>query len=341
MLSPAPAHQHSSDTVRALIAGLGSACAVTGPEAGLLRVTGADRLDFLHRLSTNALLGMKSGQAVLTVFTNEKGRIVDAAVALVRPEDILLICSGPSHEALCRWLGKFIIMDDVQVEDLTPAYRLLSIFGPAADRTAGALLGASLAPGSFLEADTSWGRAIAVLIQRPGTLHAGILVTTPDTPAATAALAAHVPVATGMAAEAVRIAFGIPWAPQELCGAYTPYDAGLRHAISFTKGCYVGQEVIARLDAYQKIRRGLYGVLVRDAGNALHGPVPLFAGEIEAGAMTSVTRFGDGGIGLAVVEQSVASPGTLSIGAATGERGTARLAELPLAASELAAMERL
>ena len=91
--------------------------------------------------------------------------------------------------------------------------------------------------------------------------------------------------------EKFRISRGIPAFPGELSAAYNPLEAGLHDLISWTKGCYVGQEVIARLDTYKKMERRL----VRLAMDGMPGqlPTPLFDGSAEAGVPTSVTT-GDG-----------------------------------------------
>ncbi|HEX7573278.1 MAG TPA: tRNA-modifying protein YgfZ, partial [Bacteroidota bacterium] len=116
--------------------------------------------------------------------------------------------------------------------------------------------------------------------------------------------------------EGFRIDRGIPAAPGELNDAFNPFECGLRDSISFTKGCYIGQEVIARLDTYGKIRRHL----TRVASPArLPGPLPLLMlkNGAEAGTLTSMTEIPFGGkyLGLAVVRNDLAPGDTLAAGA--------------------------
>jgi folate-binding protein YgfZ len=90
--------------------------------------------------------------------------------------------------------------------------------------------------------------------------------------------------------DALRISLGIPAAGHEIAESFNPYDAGLRQDISFTKGCYIGQEVIARLDTYQKIRHRPMGLVLSRGGAPGPGRVVLEKNGGQVGWLTSATR---------------------------------------------------
>ena len=127
-----------------------------------------------------------------------------------------------------------------------------------------------------------------------------------------------------------RIEQGIPAWGRELTATVNPLEAGLRFAISFHKGCYIGQEVIARLEHYEKVRRRLMGLYLEEEIPA--GETRLEAEGREVGWLTSSIRSPRWGpIGLGYVLREYAEPGR-SISVRSGERTiTARLAMLPFA----------
>lgn len=339
MSQSAPAKHVSTELIRILKRGLASSAAMMDGPAGLLRVTGADRLDLLHRLSTNSLLELHPGQARPTVFTTDKGRVVDVVAVLVRRDDVLLLGPAPLAGRLREWIGKFIIMEDVQVTDIGGDLEAVSLAGPEARSVAEFIAGAEIPPGSFLEVARNGERTLVAVMQHPEGGRASIVVDREHAAPLLERLSARTQVVQGEAATCTRIAFGIPAAGHELSEAFTPYDAGLRHAISFTKGCYIGQEVIARLDTYQKLRKGMTGVVVMPAGEQQPAPVPLFSGDEEAGVMTSVAQLGAGGIGLAVVRSPHAPHAVLAVGRPSASHGIARVVSLPFVPSDLDLLE--
>jgi tRNA-modifying protein YgfZ len=329
----------STDLLRTLKNSLRSSCAIVGNSSGLLQLTGADRLDLLHRLGTNDLVGMKSGQVRPTVFVTEKGRIVDLALVIVREEDVLLACSARAHERLRSWIEKYIIMDDVQVADLSSSHYRVTVPGPDAVQAMTSLAGSVIAPDTFVDRPSSGGTNLAMVTRAATGMQGTVVVDREQAGAVAERLTGMMPVLEGVEAEGARIAFGIPAAGHELSEAFNPYDAGLRHAISFTKGCYIGQEVIARLDTYQKIRRRLLGVLVREpAGNLGASPVPL-EGTGQSGVMTSLVNLGRGGIGLAVVSTEFSSPDSLMMRRQPGAPVAVHLCPLPFTVSDLDQLE--
>ncbi len=250
-----------------------SAAARIALHRSLLRLEGADAFDFLHRMSTNDMLSMRDGEARRTVIVNEKGRIIDL-VTVVRTGDRALVLGSPAlGRALKGWFDKFIIMDDVHITGETADTRVMAFYGPQSAALAGRPSGGGMSvredlgsvPGSLLIPGEG----------NPGSGDAGPWE--------------EVPVANAATLEAVRIEELVPATGRELGPDVNALEAGLKRYISFSKGCYIGQEVIARLDTYRKLQKilSLFDFPGFD-GEGL-GPGNLFHDGGDAGRITSTT----------------------------------------------------
>ncbi len=219
-------------------------------DAGLLKLTGEDARDLLNRLSTN-LVDPKGapGEVVATALTSDRGRIVDLVYVAHRGDHQIMITSPGQQQNVIDFLDKYTIMEDLEVEDVTGATAMVTATGPAAheiiDRAQ---------PIDAIRVNLPANPDDATL---PPTCH----LLCSDHAAANSVLAAlesagaaRVSAAT---AEALRIANGLPAFGSEMGDTYNPLEAGLIGAIDFHKGCYIGQEVIARLDTYQKVQKYL------------------------------------------------------------------------------------
>lgn len=227
---------------------------------GRLRAIGRDRLDLLHRMSTNALNDLPPGQARETVLTTAIARIVDLVWVLNRGETALALTSAGRATAVRRWLAGYIFYNDqVKFEDASAALGQLGLFGPRAAPAAEALLpGASaLEANHFLDQD-----GVLVLRGRP-LAGDGFSVVAPaeQIPALwDRAVAAGAVPAGEDAYQLLRLAAGRPDAGHELTEDYIPLEANLWQAVSFNKGCYIGQEIIARMESRGKLARRLVGL---------------------------------------------------------------------------------
>ncbi|HET9594445.1 MAG TPA: folate-binding protein, partial [Anaeromyxobacteraceae bacterium] len=103
--------------------------AAVGPvlARGLLRLTGKDRQDFLHRMSTQRVNGVPPGAAVHAAFLDAKGRVLAEGMLAVREDDVLVDVHGADAAALREHLAGFVIMDEVEVEDVSEAFRVVPV----------------------------------------------------------------------------------------------------------------------------------------------------------------------------------------------------------------------
>jgi tRNA-modifying protein YgfZ len=245
-------------------------------ERAVLAFEGVDSLDFLQRMSTNDLSPVKSGSVVQTALTNEKGRIVDVLMVFSSGEKSLLaLCqSNPTH-GTASWLEKFIIMEDMSLGDVTDEFEQFMIFDLDSDArdTLAAHLESELI---CVDEIAGISKIIRVLARkRQGKSLEQLLTPRGFDPASIGQF------------EEFRVSNGVPAFGAELSDQYNPLEANLSHLISWTKGCYIGQEVIARLDTYKKVQRHL---VTLDIDDAVLCPTPFFDEDGEAGTITSCVR---------------------------------------------------
>jgi folate-binding protein YgfZ len=284
---------------------------------GRIEVTGGDRLDLLHRLSTNSLTGLATGGVVSTVFVTDKGRIIDRVIVSARENSLVLITSPTTESLLTRWIEKYTITEDIRFRTITDDTVMISLIGSQIISMVSAMLDFPPAKNSSVSFARGGTQIFMVHLQDTRSDIANLIAERTAAPHIVEILSS-LPGARWIergAYEGFRIARGIPAYPGELNDAFNPLESGLRDSISFTKGCYIGQEVVARLDTYGKIRRRLTRVS-SPAGLPGPLPLPLLMNGAEAGMLTSMTEIPFEGkyLGLAIVRNDLASGDTLVAG---------------------------
>ena len=286
---------------------------------GRIEVTGSDRLDLLHRLSTNSLTLLAPGSNAVTVFVTDKGRVIDSVIVSVRPESLALITSPGAELFLTQWIEKYTITEDIRFRTVTDDTVMVSLIGPRINSMFFSSHGTMPPPGNSVSIPFHGAELYAVCREDSRSRITHLIADNRHAPGL-AALVGSLPGARWIgqsACEGFRIDREFPAKPGELSDAFTPLECGLRNAISFTKGCYIGQEVIARLETYGKSRRRIARI---SSGVPISGtlPVPLLSGGADAGMITSRSEIPFAGRypALAVVRNELARPGrTLDAGA--------------------------
>jgi aminomethyltransferase len=234
------------------------------PEVHTLALTGPDRARFLNGQVTQDVLALAPGQGAMAVKTSAKGRTEAYLRVRVGPDVVLLEVDAAVAAPVAQALARYIIMDDCEVHDRTAGREVVTVLGPEA-QAALARVGlvvpadlaahatAPLAEGGSVVADTTLGLAGYELhLPLP---QAAALV------ARLEALGAELPELSAEAREIVRVEEGIPRDGHELDMDTLPLEAQLQHAISLTKGCYTGQEVIARATHQGGVNWAMVGLL--------------------------------------------------------------------------------
>jgi folate-binding protein YgfZ len=292
-------------------------------ERGKLALTGAEAKEFLQGQVTNDVEALAEGDGCYAAFLTHKGKMLGDLRILDAGDELLLDCERVALQELFTMIRRFKLGRAVELHKRTLERGLLSLIGPDARRVAGA---------EDLPQQEHSHRA-ARLADAPVRLIAtdlGVdaLCDAADTARIAAALAAAGAVPAGEeAAEVRRVETGRPRYGVDLDDTVIPQEAGLNErAVSFEKGCYVGQETVARLYFRGKPNRHLRGL--RLSGPAAPG-APLRLGEREVGTIGSACISPAlGPIGLAVVRREAESGDRLEIGAA---EATAEVTELPFA----------
>jgi folate-binding protein YgfZ len=288
---------------------------------GRVMATGQDALDLIHRMSTNDLLPLidKSGDGAQTVLTTEKGRIIDLLTILSKGRNALLITSSGREDLVIKWLDKFVIMEDAKFEKKSDEISQFLIFGPKAleflqEISPISLIG--LMNFNFIEVEVAGVNVILQKTHRIIESGWAIFVEKPDSKAVLDYLQDAIESEGGTVIDddtynLMRIEAGIPTAPNELNEKHNPLETTLVQAISWTKGCYIGQEVIARLDTYDKVQRHLMGVEISETFKNGSLPIPVANSENEQiGEITSM-EFSPSlnkSIGLAFIKTAFAIP---------------------------------
>ena len=259
--------------------------------ATIVRHSGPDALDLLHRLTTKGLLSVGEGQSQRTVLTSDRGRVVDVfLVANIAENQLLLVSDSPNSERVVSEIDYYTIVEDAELTDISESQTRISLIGPNARRTVESALNMGLEPDTtaridfgddpvYVISDTSRGPGIewidviydtAVFSRFVGAFEnsGGITVDAHNF-------------------ELFRISNAIPGSDREYGEHANPIEAGLLHLIDWDKGCYVGQEVIARLDAYDKVQRN---VKVLKSQTPLEEGTKLTGDSKPAGVVTSASQ---------------------------------------------------
>jgi folate-binding protein YgfZ len=266
--------------------------AVVRPKA-CLRVWGEDALSFLQGQFTQELRSEAEAPVAYGLWLNQKGKVLADSFVLRETVDNVWIISFSSEAAVIRErLEAYVIADDVVIEDVTAEWAGVTVGGPEAEAWLVREAGGVPAAGEFFKAaGGGWvfrGRRGVESFEWVRPIAKGVGIGLVEVGAESL--------------EWVRIAAGIPRVPQDIGAGDLPNEGGLDEAgISYTKGCYLGQEVMARLKAMGTVRRRL--VRVRGAGRGVPAvPCALLQGEKRVGELRSAVADGAGGfIGLAMV----------------------------------------
>ena len=232
-----------------------------------LRLTGEDRLRFLNGQVSNDMRRAKADEAVYTGVMTIKGKLCADAFVHVEGEALLVDADGELRESLAARLEKYIIADDVQVEDVTDQvglFHLLDFYDEPGNTAVPKL------PSVLREIGPGVRGVRATRLGRPGM--DVIFDAALDSIVRAQMHHARYTLLNEDAAEAMRILMGVPRWGAELDESVLPAEAGIEErAVSFSKGCYIGQEVVSRVRSVGHVNRQLRGFRATDAS-------PLYAG---------------------------------------------------------------
>src|SRR5712691_1116913 len=286
---------------------------------GLVRVTGQDRQRFLHAMVSNDTKSLQPGEGCYTPFLNVKGHLIADFVVYAEADAYLLELEPQVVRPFIEAIEYFVISEDVTFHDESGHWGIIALQGPRAAELLARALGQEV-PALQMYASTTYqcaGHAVRC-IRRSHTDELGYQLLTPPAalPDVWNALWVHREACEARAVglemlDTVRIEAGIPVYGRDMTEETIPVEANLEAALSYTKGCYIGQEVIARIEARGHVNRKLAGLLL--SGERLPEPgAKIVSPQREVGWITSATYSParQQNIALGYVRREALTPGT-------------------------------
>ncbi|NJP09037.1 MAG: folate-binding protein YgfZ [Leptolyngbyaceae cyanobacterium RU_5_1] len=289
---------------------------------GRLKITDADRLNFLHNQSTNDFKNLKPGAGCDTLFVTSTARTLDLATAYVLEDAVIVVVSPNRREYLLKWLDRYIFFGDkVNLTDITAQTALFNLIGPDSHTVLEKLAIEPMRdqPYASHQVVNLVGQTVRIAVGSGLALEGYTLIL--DVAGAAAVWesliqSGAVPM-SDRAWEQLRIQQGRPAPDRELTEAYNAVEACLWQAISLNKGCYIGQETIARLDTYKGVKQQLWGIRL----SAIVEPgTPITVGDEKVGVLTSLIEPEQGTFGLGYVRTKAGGKGLkIRVGNSEGE----------------------
>ena len=269
-----------------------------------LCLLGADRAKFLHGQVTNDINGLAEHTGCYAALVNAKGKMESDLFAYRLADEILLDFEPDLADAVRARLESFIIAEDVEVADVAPHFGLLSVQGPKAAEALAAL--ELPAPESEFSLAKTADEIFVVNQPRLGSVGFDLFVPVDAAENLKSRLAGHAPLCSEVTFEKARVLATIPRFGKDFTSDNLAPEGGIEaRAISYAKGCYIGQEIIARIRTRGKVNRILRGL--RLDGAAAEGD-PVFLGEKQIGKLSSVISAPDAA--LAIIHRDAAESGT-------------------------------
>lgn len=290
----------------------------------LIELKGKDSLDFLHRVTTNSVKDLKKEEVTQTIFTSEKGRILSLATILNFESYQFMIVGNSNKARVISWINKYIIADDVVVNDADDRFNLLELSGAQSDSFITLVCGNAvndLQQNTFNVISAEGILFFLIkLIDFNGRNKYWIMAEHENSVKLIEYMKENSSLFNfGLIGEAAyqeyRIRMGIPVAPNELNDQFNPHEAKIINLVDFKKGCYIGQEVIARIDTYDKVQKYLTGVNFHDPVATDQHFLLYDDEEKEVGVVTSAVNSNkfNRSIGLAYIRKNLSQPGTVLV----------------------------
>ena len=241
---------------------------------GRIVVSGADRASYLQGLLTNDIVALKAGQGCYAAYLTAQGRMIADLHVYELGDVLLLTMAGAVKDTVLARLDQFIFSEDVQLGDTTEAFAQIAVIGPSAASVVGAIV--STMPGDVLSAlpengnlRATWHGASMVAVRSSDLGEPGydlIIERAKEEALRSALTLAGAVVLDEATADAIRIEGGVPLFHRDMDEETIPLEAGIEsRAISFTKGCYVGQEVVIRVlhRGHGRVAKKLVGLVLQ------------------------------------------------------------------------------
>ncbi len=308
---PAAEYRHARDTVALIDKNYRAYLSFTGP----------DRVRYLNAILTNNIKDLRASHGTVSLLLNPQGHILAEIETYAFANRLLCVSYAMIRERLIEWLDKYIIMDDVALTDETPRHGTLALEGPKAAALVQELSGIDVTKFDDLSSHDGAVGSIPCRVSKrsPGGVPGAEFVTeTANLQALWQILSdtvrKHGGGPIGFAAlSATRLAQGVPWFGYDFGEKQIPHEAGLQDThISYTKGCYTGQEIVERVRSRGQVNRRRVELLF--SGDAVPEPDTLLTLDgKEVGYVTRAARTWDPPriIGMGYARKEATAPGTV------------------------------
>jgi len=259
---------------------------------GKVSVTGRDRLAFLQGMLTNDVKGLQPGQGAPAAFLDAHGKVTALLVVYATADQVLIELPASLTEKTLQTIDRYLISEKAYFESVDDAFAILSVQGPAARGLLENLAGVALDLAPYAHAEVTIGGAPTRVINRSEGPGPGFHCWVPAEHAAAVGSALESAGARPAGEETLavlRIEAGQPWYPQDVDDSVILPETRLDALVSYTKGCYIGQETVARVKYRGHVNRALSGLVIegeRVPGEGAHVTVD---GK-EVGRVTSAVR---------------------------------------------------
>ncbi len=238
-----------------------NAVIVDRSDLGMLKFTGKTRLDLINRMSTQKLDDLGSGEGTATILTTDIGRIIDRLILYASSDSIYCLTGENNAQQIADYLKRFVFfMDDFHVEDLSANTAILAIYGRRAADSLAELFGEATDLDIHHWREAKLGQINVYLHKTDPVAGDGYFLMSQevDKEALLEQLVAHgLPIIDELSFEYLRIESGQPRFGHEIALDYIPLEANLWSDVSFNKGCYTGQEIIARMESRGRLAKKL------------------------------------------------------------------------------------
>jgi len=287
-----------------------------------LSFTGPDRVRYLNAILTNNIKGLTPGNGAVSLLLNAQGHILAEIETYAEPEKLFCISFNMIRESLIAWLDKYIIMDDVTLADESARFCTLALEGPKTATVVRELCGIDLMSLADLGFTTSEVTPIPCRLTRRwrgGIPSAEFLIERENAAPLWKLLESAARKNGGRpigysALSATRLVQGIPWFGYDFGDKQIPHEAGLEIShISYTKGCYTGQEIVERVRSRGQVNRRRVTLTFSGNSNPEPGATLTAADGAEVGYVTRAARGYDPDriLGMGYTRKDWNAPGTI------------------------------
>ena len=279
-----------------------------GTHKGRLSLIGRDALDLLDRLTTNRISDLTStGMGMGAVLTTNKGRIIDLLGIHVEEKGLMVVTSGNATEKVSDWIDFYTIMEDVQIKNVSDQTFHFRVIGTSPEievlpDTTG------MKPFHGVQIELAGVPSLAISLQVGNLPCIDLIGSVVRGDSVQSKLDEYLKEIRIEEYNHLRIDAGEPAYGSELTEEFNPLEAGLLPYISFNKGCYIGQEVVARLNTYDKVQRKLVKFKWDSVDYELSGKAIEDEDRV-VGVMTSSLH----GLGMGFVRKAKAEEGNVMI----------------------------